>query len=140
MKAEVVQVRGLTFVGKAASGHWIPMDGPADFQGSDAGIRPKELILIALAGCSGSDISSILFKMRENVNRFEIDINAEVAEEHPKVFTSVHLNYKFWGENLKQANVEKAISLSHERYCSVTAMLRNSVNITYEYQINPVDD
>jgi putative redox protein len=136
MNAEIVQVRGLTFVGKAESGHWISMDGPTDFNGSDSGVRPKELILIGLGGCSGSDVASILQKMREKISRFEIDIKAEVADEHPKVYTSIHLTYKFWGENLKPANIEKAINLSQERYCSVTAMLKKAVKITYTHQIN----
>jgi putative redox protein len=137
MEAKVVRVNGITFIGKAASNHWIIIDGPQEFQGSDAATRPKELLLIALGGCSGSDVASILHKMRENVTRFEIDLAADVATEHPKVFTKIDINYKFWGENLKSANLEKAIHLSHERYCSVSAMLKKTVNITYRYEINP---
>ena len=139
-QAEVVQVRGLTFIGKATSNHWVPMDGPADFQGSDSGARPKELMLIALGGCTGSDVASILHKMRENISRFKIDIVAEVAKEHPKVFTSIRLTYKFWGKDLKPANIEKAITLSQERYCSVSAMLRKAVEINCSHQINPAED
>ena len=138
MEAKVIQVKGITFVGKTDSNHWVPMDGPAEFQGSDAAIRPKELILISLGGCSGSDVASILNKMREMVHRFEMDISAETATEHPKVFTKIHITYKFWGEDLKQANIEKAINLSQERYCSVSAMLRASVDITHSYEVNPL--
>ena len=138
MEAKVIQVKGITFVGKTDSNHWVPMDGPAEFQGSDAAIRPKELILISLGGCSGSDVASILNKMREKVHRFEMDISAESATEHPKVFTKIHITYKFWGEALKQANIEKAINLSQERYCSVSAMLRASVDITHSYEVNPL--
>jgi putative redox protein len=137
MEAKVIQVKGITFLGKTDSNHWVPMDGPADFQGHDAAIRPKELILISLGGCSGSDVASILNKMREKVHRFEMDLSAESATEHPKVFTKIHITYKFWGEDLKQANIEKAINLSQERYCSVSAMLRASVEITHSYEINP---
>lgn len=137
MEAKIIQVKGITFVGKTDSNHWVPMDGPAEFQGSDAAIRPKELILISLGGCSGSDVASILNKMREKVHRFEMDISAESATEHPKVFTKIHITYKFWGEDLKQANIEKAINLSQERYCSVSAMLRASVDITHSYEVNP---
>jgi len=137
MQAKVIQIEGVTFIGKASSNHWIPMDGPEQFQGSEAATRPKELVLIGLAGCSGSDVTSILSKMRENITRFEIDVTAENAEEHPKVFTKIHLNYKFWGENLKISNIEKAISLSQDKYCSVTAMLRPTVEITHSYVINP---
>jgi putative redox protein len=138
MEAKVVQVSGITFVGKAASNHWVPMDGPEEFKGSNAAIRPKELVLVALGGCSGSDVASILSKMRENVIRFEIDLTAKVASGHPKIFTRIEMCYKFWGNNLKTANIEKAIHLSHDRYCSVTAMLKQTVEISYTYEINPL--
>jgi putative redox protein len=137
MDAKIVQVKGITFVGKTESNHWVPMDGPADFGGHNSAIRPKELILVSLGGCTGMDVISILNKMREPLQRFEIDISAESASEHPRVFTKIHINYKFWGENLKEANLEKAINLSQERYCSVSAMLRTSVDITQAYEINP---
>ena len=137
MNTEVVQVRGITFIGKAASGHWVPMDGPTDFEGSSSATRPKELILIGLGGCTGADVASILSKMRENLKHFKVDIEAETATEHPKVFTKIHITYKFWGENLKKENLEKAIALSQDRYCSVTAMLKKSVSISHSYEINP---
>jgi putative redox protein len=137
MKANIVQVNGITLLGKAASNHWVPMDGPADFSGSEAATRPKELILIGLGGCTGADVASILGKMREKIDRFEIDINADSAAEHPKVFTKIHLIYKFWGENLNKSNLEKAINLSQDRYCSVSAMLKASVEITHSFEINP---
>ena len=139
MKANIVQVKGISFIGKAESNHWVPMDGPADFQGSNAGTRPKELILVSLGGCTGADVASILYKMKEPVSRFEIDIEAENATEHPKVFTKIHLRYKFWGENLNSNNIEKAISLSQDKYCSVTAMLIKAVEITHSYEVNPTD-
>jgi len=136
MQVKAINIKGVTFIGKAQSNHWIAMDGPEEFQGSDAATRPKELILIGLAGCSGSDVASILSKMRENVIKFEIDVDAESATEHPKVFTKIHLKYKFWGTNLKEANLEKAINLSQDKYCSVTAMLKPTVEITHSYEIN----
>lgn len=139
MKANIVQVKGISFVGKAESNHWIVMDGPADFKGSDAGTRPKELILVSLGGCTGADVASILDKMKEPVSRFEIDIEAESATEHPKVFTKINLRYKFWGENLNSGNLEKAINLSQDKYCSVTAMLNKAIEITHSYDVNPVD-
>ena len=139
MKANIVQVKGISFVGKAESNHWIVMDGPADFKGSDAGTRPKELILVSLGGCTGADVASILDKMKEPVSRFEIDIEAESATEHPKVFTKIHLRYKFWGENLNSGNLEKAINLSQDKYCSVTAMLNKAIEITHSYDVNPAD-
>ena len=138
MSTEILQVRGLTFVGRSNRGHWIPMDGPADFNGSDSAVRPKELLLIGLGGCTGADVASILNKMRENISDFKIDIDAEVAEEHPKVYTKIHLTYKFWGNDLKEENIKKAIDLSQDRYCSVSAMLKKAVEINHSYEINPV--
>lgn len=137
MNTEVVQVRGITFIGKAASGHWVTMDGPADFEGSNAATRPKELILIGLGGCTGADVASILNKMKVKLDRFIINIDAEVAQEHPKVFTKIHLTYKFWGNDLEVSNIEKAIFLSQDKYCSVTAMLKKAVKITHSFEINP---
>ncbi len=139
MKANIVQVKGISFVGKAESNHWVPMDGPSDFQGSDAGTRPKELILVGLGGCTGADVASILHKMKEPVSRFEIEVEAESATAHPKVFTKIHLRYKFWGVDLNSGNLEKAISLSQDKYCSVTAMLIKAVEITHSYEVNPAD-
>jgi len=139
MKANVIQIKGVTFIGKGQSNHWVPMDGPEQFEGSEAGTRPKELILISLAGCSGSDVASILNKMREKVSRFEIDVDSEVSTEHPKVFTEIYLKYKFWGVDLKKNNIEKAIKLSQDKYCSVTAMLKPSVKINYSFEINTDD-
>lgn len=137
MKAEVVQVRGITFIGKAGSNHWTTMDGSSEFRGSEGASAPKELVLTALGGCTGADVASILYKMKENVSRFEISLDAEVADEHPKIYTNIHLTYKFWGKNLKEENISKAISLSQDKYCSVSAMLKKSVNITFSYQMNP---
>jgi len=80
-----------------------------------------------------------ILERAQRIEVFEagVDIDAEVASEHPKVFTKIHITYKFWGEGLKEANIEKAINLSQERYCSVTAMLNKAVKITHSYKINP---
>jgi putative redox protein len=137
MKTEIVQVKGITFIGKASSGHWIPMDGPPEFQGSNAATRPKELMLLSLGGCTGADVASILYKMKEKITRFEIEIEAESAQEHPKVFTHIHIMYKFWGENLHTENIEKAINLSQDKYCSISAMLRKACELKHTYKINP---
>lgn len=137
VKAKVIQIAGVTFNGLTNSNHWVPMDGPKEFGGSDAGIRPKELLLLALAGCTGSDVASILGKMREPLTRFEVHIEADMAEEHPKVYTDIRVIFKLWGDEIKTANVEKAINLSTEKYCAVSAMLKPAVNISESYQINP---
>ncbi len=137
--AKVVQIKGVTFNGITDSGHWVPMDGPTQFGGSDAAIRPKELLLLSLAGCTGSDVASILTKMREPYTRFEVTVDAEMTETHPKVYSSIHLTFKVWGDGIKTANLEKAIKLSEEVYCGVTAMLKDSVKITSSYEINPAE-
>lgn len=134
-KALVRQVKGITFIGKADSNHWITMDGPESFGGSNAGIRPKELLMIALGGCSGSDVTSILTKKKIKVDGFEMNITAESAEEHPQVFTKMHIEYVFTGKNIPVKDVERAIELSLTKYCSVTAMLQKAVPIEHSYKI-----
>ncbi|HEX7357152.1 MAG TPA: OsmC family protein [Ignavibacteriaceae bacterium] len=134
-KAFVKQVQGITFVGKTDSNHWITMDGPDTFGGSNAGIRPKELLMIALGGCSGSDITSILSKKKIKVDEFEMNISAEVAEEHPQVYTKMHIEFVFKGKNIPAKDVERAIELSITKYCSVTAMLQKAMPIEHSYRI-----
>lgn len=134
-KAYVKQIKGVTFLGKTDSNHWVPMDGPENFGGSDAGTRPKELILLALAGCSGSDVAVILQKKKINLEGFEMNISAEVQETHPQVFTKINIEYLFYGDNIPKEAVERAIDLSMNTYCSVTAMLKKTVEITHSYRI-----
>ena len=137
VRAKVVQIDGVTFNGLTDSKHWVPMDGPEEFGGSNAATRPKEFLLLALAGCTGSDVASILSKMREPLTRFEVHIEAEMAETHPKVYTKIIVIFKVWGEGIKEANLEKAIKLSSDTYCAVSAMLRPSVELVERYEINP---
>ena len=138
-KAFVKQLQGITFVGKTDTNHWITMDGPENFYGSNAGIRPKELILISLAGCTGSDVVAILQKKKVNFTGFEINIEAEQQEEHPQVYTKIHLGYVFYGKNIQEKDVERAIELSQTKYCSVTAMLQKAVTIEHYYRIVEVN-
>jgi putative redox protein len=134
-KAYIKQIKGITFAGKTDTNHWITMDGPEEFGGSNAGIRPKELLLVGLGGCTGSDVVSILQKKRINLKDFEINISAEVAEEHPQVYTNIHIEYVFYGKNLPVKDVERAIELSQTKYCSVTKMLEKAAKITHSYRI-----
>jgi len=134
-KAYIKQINGITFAGKTDSNHWIMMDGPEEFGGSNAGIRPKELLLLGLGGCTGNDVVSILKKKRIPVEDFEINIVTEVAEEHPQVFTKLNLEYVFYGENLPIKDIERAIELSLTKYCSVTKMLEKAVEISHSYRI-----
>ncbi len=134
-KAYVKQIKGITFAGKTDSNHWVTMDGPEDFGGSNAGIRPKELILIALGGCTGSDVVSILSKKKVKLDDFEMNFTAEVSETHPQIFTSIHIEFVFYGNEINPNDVERAIELSQTKYCSVTAMIQNTVKITHSYRI-----
>jgi len=136
VKAYVKQINGISFVGKTDSNHWIAMDGPEDFGGSNAGIRPKELMLLALAGCTGSDVVSILQKKRFDVRSFEINITAEMSDNHPKVYTSMNIEYIFQGKGIKEADVERAIELSQTKYCGVTKMYEKAMTITHSFQIH----
>ncbi|MCX8010559.1 MAG: OsmC family protein [Ignavibacteria bacterium] len=133
-KAYLKQIKGITFAVKSDSNHWVTMDGPEEFGGSNAGARPKELVLMALAGCTASDVVSILQKKRAQFNDFEINITADTADEHPQVFTKIHIEYVIYGE-VKKEDLERAIELSSTKYCSVQAMLKNSVEITHSYKI-----
>ena len=134
-KAIVKQIKGVTFMGKTDSNHWVAMDGPENFGGSDAGTRPKELILLALGGCTGSDVAVILGKKKVKLDNFEINISAEVQETHPQVFTKIDLEYVFYGKDIPKDAVERAIELSLTTYCSVTAMLQKAVEISHTYRI-----
>lgn len=136
-KVIVKQIQGMTFAAKADSNHWVTMDGPEDFGGSNAGTRPKELLLISLGGCTGSDVAAILRKRKVPLVSFEINISANEAEEHPKVFTDIHIEFVFYGDGIERADVERAIELSTTKYCSVSAMLKATVKITHSYRIEP---
>ena len=131
------QVDGIAFTAKGDSNHWVMMDGPASVGGSDAGSRPKELILFALAGCTASDVVNILKKKRVPLQGFEMHLSGVEADEHPRVFTEIHVEYVFFGAGINCADIERAIELSTTKYCSVSAMLTPNVNITHSYRIEP---
>jgi len=137
--ALVRQVRGLSFAAKADSNHWITMDGPEELGGSNAAPRPKELVLMALGGCTASDVASILNKKRAPLRGMEVALTAHTAEEHPQVYTDIHTEHILYGEGLKAADIERAIELSSTKYCSVTAMLRGSITLTHSYRIEPAE-
>jgi putative redox protein len=135
MKAVVKQIEGCSFIGKAESNHWMPVDNKKEFAGSDAAMHPMELVLLALGSCTGCDVVSILQKKKVQLKNFEIYIDAEKAELHPKVFTKIHLEFVFFGTGLNQVHLKRAIELSQQKYCSVSAMLKPSVLITTSYRI-----
>lgn len=131
------QVSGVTFVAKANSNHWVVMDGSPDFGGSLAGSTPKELLLMALAGCTSADVVSILKKKRAPIQAYEVNVKGVEREEHPKIFTSIHVEYVFYGEGIQKADVERAIDMSVTKYCAVSAILSASIPITHSYRIEP---
>lgn len=133
--AYIKQIKGITFAGKTDSNHWVVMDGPAEFGGSNAGIRPKELLLLGLGGCTGSDVISILNKKRVKIDDFEINIDSDVSEEHPQVYTKINIEYVFYGDDVTEKEVERAIELSQTKYCGVTKMLEKAAEITHTYKI-----
>lgn len=135
MKAIIKQVERCSFIGKADGNHWISVDTPKESFGSDAAAHPMELVLIALGSCSGCDVVSILKKKQVKLKGFEIRIDAERSESYPKVFIQIHMVYVFYGEKIDPVQVERAIELSAEKYCPVSAMLKASVQMTSSYKI-----
>ena len=137
-RAVVQRLQGLSLAGKSDSGHWTMMDTKADVGGNEAATAPMELLLISLGGCTAMDVLSILEKMRQPVQDFRVELEAEHAPEHPKVYTRIRLLYVVNG-HVEPRKLERAIELSQTTYCSVTAMLRKSVDIETSYRIEPVD-
>ena len=125
----------MLFEGISPSGHSILMDAKPEVGGEDKGPQPMEVLLLALGGCTGMDVISILNKMRQKVKEFKIKIHFKRAKEHPKVYTEINLLYEFKGENLEYEKVKKAVDLSQNKYCSISAMLRKTAKINYEIKI-----
>ncbi|KFG71031.1 OsmC family protein [Microvirga sp. BSC39] len=133
MKARVKLVDGMMFVGESGSGHAVVMDGAPEYGGRNLGIRPMEMLLIGLGGCTAFDVVQILRKGREQVSDCQIEVVAERAETDPKVFTKIHLEYRVAGKDLAPAKVERAIQLSKEKYCSASIMLGAVAEITHSW-------
>jgi putative redox protein len=134
-KAKVTYVNGMQFVGEADSGHAIVMDGPPETGGKDTGLRPTELLLVGLGGCSGMDVVSILKKKKQAITGIEININGQKAESFPQKFTEIEIEFIIKGKNISEEAVKRAVQLSMEKYCSVKATLEGSANINYSYKI-----
>jgi len=130
MKARAKWVEGMAFMGEAGSGHAVMMDGAPEYGGRNIGIRPLEMLLIGLAGCTGFDVVQILKKGRESVTGCDVEVEAERATEDPKVFTRIHIAYRVSGRGLSQAKAERAVTLSKEKYCSASIMLGATAEMT----------
>jgi len=135
MKAILQRVQGLSLAGKADSSHWIMMDADQAVGGTDAGSRPLELVLLGLGGCASMDVLTILQKKRIALDDFQVILEAERAEDHPKVFTHIKIKFLFYGQNIPAEAVQRAIELSESKYCSVSAMLSKTATISLEYEI-----
>ena len=130
--AKVTWVDGALFVAEAGSGHTFTMDGSSDVGGRNLGARPMEVILMGMGGCTAIDVVSMLRKQRQDIEGVEVSLSAERATEHPMVFTEVKLVYTVRGRKLNKALVERAVSLSDEKYCSATAMIKKSAKVSHE--------
>ncbi|MBE8190270.1 MAG: OsmC family protein [Candidatus Thioglobus sp.] len=135
MKTIVKWVENMQMLGESASGHSVIMDGPEDLGGENLGIRPMEMLLLGLGGCTTIDVVSTLKKMREKVSDCRAEISAERAENHPKIFNKIHIHFVLEGSNLDAKKVAKAISLSADKYCSASIMLGKSAKITHDFSV-----
>ena len=135
MNISVNWVDGLLMVGKSDSGHTITMDGPPESGGENLGVRPMEMLLLGVAGCTMIDVVTTLKKMRQDLSHCETNINAERATDHPKVFTDIHIQFVVKGKDLDPKKVDKAITLSAEKYCSASIMLGETATITHDFEV-----
>jgi putative redox protein len=126
---------GLQFVATDSSGHSIVMDASKSFGGEDSGFSPLQLLLVALGGCTGMDVVNILRKERQEVDDLEILVSGERAEEPPRVYNYIRVEYRIKGKDIEEKAVQRAIQLSEDKYCSVGAMLRAKAKVTSNYSI-----
>ena len=135
MHARIKWLDHMSFVGEASSGHSVVMDGSPEHGGRNLGPRPMEMILLGLGGCTSFDIVSILQKSRVDVEDCIVEIEAQRADDVPAVFTKIHVHYIVKGTGLQDKHVKRAVELTSEKYCSVSMMLKNAVELSYDYEI-----
>ncbi|OQX08499.1 MAG: peroxiredoxin [Thiothrix lacustris] len=135
MKARVKWLDNMSFVGESGSGHAVVMDGAPEFGGRNLGMRPMEMLLLGLGGCSSFDVVLILQKSKQQVLDCEVLMEAERADKAPKVFTRIHLHFVVSGRNLSPEKVERAVKLSAEKYCSASIMLGKTAEITHDFEV-----
>jgi putative redox protein len=135
MKARVKWMEGTAMVGEAGSGHAVVMDGPPEAGGRNLGLRPMELLLIGMGGCTEFDVLLILRKARQAVTDCVVELTAERSQTDPKVFTAIHAHFIVTGHGLSEARVAKAIALSAEKYCSASIMLGATAEITHDFEL-----
>ena len=135
MNISVKWIDGMLMVGKSDSGHAVVMDGPPEIGGENLGVRPMEMLLLGMTGCTVIDVVSTLKKMREDVVVCQPQVSADRSEEYPKVFTNIHVHFILRGKQLNPSKVDKAIKLSAEKYCSASIMIGKTAIITHDYEI-----
>lgn len=136
-RANVAWKGKMSFMGTVDSGHRVLMDAPVDVGGESSGPRPIDLFLLGLGGCTAMDVISILRKMKVEFEDFNVEIAAERASEHPKVYTEIDLRFSVTGDDVPEDKLVKAIELSQEKYCSATAMLEKTAKVRVEHRIVP---
>ncbi|BAZ95289.1 redox protein [Thiohalobacter thiocyanaticus] len=135
MKARVKWVEAATFIGESGSGHAVVMDGPPDNGGRDLGVRPMEMLLLGMGGCTAFDVVHILRRARQPIEDCVVELQADRAAEPPKVFTHIHVHFIVSGRGLAERQVARAVSLSADKYCSASIMLGKAATITHDYEI-----
>jgi putative redox protein len=135
MKARVKLIEGVSFVGQSESGHSVVMDGAPESGGKNLGVRPMEMLLLGLGGCSAFDVVHILRKARQPITDCVVEIDATRADTDPKVFTKIHVHFTVTGRGLDPKRVEQAVHLSAEKYCSASIMLGKVAEITHSFSI-----
>ena len=135
MKTRIKWNGNVSFLAESGSGHQVLMDGAPEAGGQNLGPRPMEMLLMGLGGCTTFDVMLILKRGRQEINDCVVEIEAERAAVDPKVFTRIHLHFIITGKNLKQQQVERALNLSAEKYCSASIMLKTTVEITHDYEL-----
>ena len=135
MKARIKWIEGVSFAGQSESGHTVVMDGPPDAGGQNLGVRPMEMLLLGMGGCTAFDVVHILRKSRQPVSDCVAEIDAERADIDPKVFTKIHVHFIISGKGLDPKRVDQAVKLSAEKYCSASIMLGKVADVTHDFEI-----
>jgi putative redox protein len=138
MKARVKWIEAASFIAESESGHAIVMDGSPEFGGRNLGVRPMEMLLMGMGGCTAFDVVMILNKARQDIVDVVVEMQATRADAIPKVFTEIHVHFIVKGRELNEKQVKRAVELSAEKYCSASIMLGKTANITHDYEIQEV--
>ncbi len=140
MEAKITWAGGVAFIGETGDGHKIVMDGAPEGGGRNLGARPMETLLLGMGACTAYDVVSILQKSRQDIQDCRISMSATRADDHPRVFTNIHIHFTLIGRELTEKQVEKAIALSAEKYCSASIMLGKTAKITHDFEIQPAGE